>query len=164
MSDGRTSPPKAAHERDSLEAFLDWQRDTVVVKATGLSDADAAKQLLPSVTTVSGLVRHLADVERGWFREDLDGEKNVPSRYSPEDPDGEFHVTADDSLEEIIADYRAACAESRRVAARFRLSDLCEDGDGHTLRWIYLHMIEETARHVGHIDILRELLDGVTGE
>jgi len=155
---------RSGNERDSLEAFLDEQREIIVRKASGLSDADAAKRLLPSLTTISGLVRHLAAVEREWFREDLDGEQNVPSRYTPEDPDGEFRVTAADSVAEIIADYKSACAESRRVAARFTLNDLCEDGDGHSLRWIYLHMIEETARHAGHIDIVRELLDGVVGD
>jgi uncharacterized damage-inducible protein DinB len=156
--------PKSGNERDSLEAFLDAQRDAVIRKASGLSDADAAARLLPSLTTVSGLIRHLADVERGWFRGDLDGQTDVPYRETPDDPDGDFRVSDDDTLAEIITDYKKACAESNRVAARFTLNDLCEDGDGHSLRWIYLHMIEETARHAGHIDILRELLDGVVGE
>jgi uncharacterized damage-inducible protein DinB len=160
----RLRPPRAGSERESLEAFLDVQRQIVVAKATGLSDADGAQRLVASLTTVSGLVRHLADVERGWFREDLDGEKDVPSRYTPDDPDGEFRVTADDSLAGILVEYGLACSESRAVAARYQLDDLCGDGDGHSLRWIYLHMIEETARHAGHIDILRELLDGVTGD
>jgi uncharacterized damage-inducible protein DinB len=156
--------PKSGNERDSLEAFLDAQRDAVIRKASGLSDADAATRLLPSLTTVSGLVRHLADVERGWFRGDLDGQTDVPYRETPDDPEGDFRVSADDTLADIIADYKAACAESNRIAARFTLNDLCEDGDGHSLRWIYLHMIEETARHAGHVDILRELHDGVVGE
>ncbi|RFA11964.1 hypothetical protein B7R21_11545 [Subtercola boreus] len=85
----RPEAPEHGAERESLEGFLDWQRATVVWKAGGLSDADAARQLLPSITTVSGLVRHLADVERSWFREVLAGEANVPARWSAEDPDGE---------------------------------------------------------------------------
>jgi len=75
-----------------------------------------------------------------------------------------FRVTAADSLEAIIADYESACDESRAVCATASLDDLCAGGDGQSLRWLYLHMIEETARHAGHIDILREQLDGFTGE
>lgn len=163
--DDRPRGPERGDERPMLEAFLDHQRASVVWKAHGLSDADAAKRLLPSLTTVSGLVRHLADVERSWFREDMDGQEFVPVHYSDEDPDGEFRVTAEDSLEEIIADYELACAESREVASTYSLDDLSAAGDGRfSLRWIILHLIEETARHLGHIDILREQLDGVTGE
>lgn len=163
--DTRPEPPERGGERETLEGFLDFLRATVVYKATGLSDADAARRLLPSVTTVSGLVRHLADVERSWFRETLAGEQDVPTRWTDEDSDGEFRVTADDSLHEILADYEAACAESRTVAARFRLDDSSVGDDGrYSLRWIIAHMIEETGRHCGHIDILRELLDGATGE
>ncbi|GAA2234071.1 DinB family protein [Herbiconiux moechotypicola] len=163
--DDRPQAPERGGERESIEGFLDFQRASVVWKATGLSDADAAKQLLPSITTVSGLIRHLADVERSWMREDLAGEQGVPYRWSEEDPDGEFRVTADDSLAAIIADYEAACAESREVAARFHLDDRSAAQEGRfTLRWILLHLTEETARHLGHIDILRELLDGATGE
>lgn len=161
---GRTFPPVAAGERESLEAFLDWQRATIVFKARGLSDADAATRLTPSLTTVSGLIRHLADVERSWFREDFAGEENIPTIWTAEDPDIVFRVTAADSLEEIIADYLAACEESRAVCAPASLDDLCKVGDRQSLRWLYLHMIEETARHAGHIDILREQLDGFTGE
>ncbi|CEA09320.1 DinB superfamily protein [Arthrobacter saudimassiliensis] len=158
-------PPDCADERDTLNGFLDYLRGAVVVKATGLSDADGARRLLPSLTTVSGLVRHLADVERSWFREKLDGQADVPTRWSEADPDGEFRVTADDSLAEIIADYEAACAESREVAARYALDDLCrKPGVKHNLRWVLTHMIEETGRHAGHADILREMIDGVTGD
>lgn len=161
----RPQPPERGGERETIEGFLDLQRASIVWKARGLGDELAAKQLLPSITTVSGLVRHLADVERSWFREDMDGQEGVPARWTEEDPDGEWRVTADDSLGEILADYETACQESREVAARYGLDDLCRGNDQRfTLRWIELHMIEETARHLGHIDILRELLDGRTGE
>ncbi|WP_066040012.1 DinB family protein [Herbiconiux solani] len=163
--DERPQAPERGGERETLEGFLDFQRASVVWKATGLSDADAARRLLPSLTTVSGLIRHLADVERSWFREDLDGQQNVPFRYSDADPDGEFRVTEADSLAEVIADYEAACQESREVAARYDLDAPSAARDGRfSLRWIILHMTEETARHLGHLDILRELLDGATGE
>ncbi|RFA20298.1 DinB family protein [Subtercola boreus] len=161
----RPEAPEHGGERESIEGILDWQRASVVYKATGLSDADAATALLPSITTVSGLIRHLADVERSWLRDVMAGEPDVPARWSDDDPDGEWHVTAADSLAGIVADYEAACSESRAVAARFALDDLCAGRDHRfSLRWIQLHLIEETARHLGHLDVLRELLDGATGE
>jgi len=161
----RPQPPERGGERESIEGFLDLQRASVVWKARGLSDELAAKQLLPSITTVSGLIRHLADVERSWFRTDMDGQADVPARWTDDDPDGEWRVTAADRLDDIIADYEAACQESREVASRYDLDELCrENGQRFTLRWIELHMLEETARHLGHIDILREQLDGRTGE
>ncbi|PSL36646.1 putative damage-inducible protein DinB [Labedella gwakjiensis] len=163
--DTRPEPPERGGERETIEGFLDFLRASVVYKATGLSDADAARRVLPSLTTVSGLIRHLADVERSWFREAMAGEADVPSRWSEEDRDGEFRVTEHDTLAEVVADYEAACAESRTVAARFDLDDPSAGRDGrYHLRWILVHMIEETGRHCGHIDILRELLDGAVGE
>jgi uncharacterized damage-inducible protein DinB len=163
--DTRLDPPGRAGEREALEAFLTLQRQSVIYKATGLSDEDAARSLLPSITTVSGLIRHLADVERSWFREVMAGEQGIDFRWSDDDPDGEFRVTASDSLAEIIADYEIACAESNEIIASHTLDDVCVGRDGRfTLRWIMLHMFEETARHLGHIDVLRELLDGAVGE
>ncbi|MDX6275937.1 MAG: hypothetical protein QOJ72_65 [Nocardioidaceae bacterium] len=165
LPDVRPNPPDHGSERESLEGFLDFLRATIIWKAEGLSDADAARQLLPSPMTISGLIRHLADVERDWFRGDMDGQPDVPQRSTPEDRDGAFRVTADHSLTDIIADYRAACDESRAVAARYQLDDRCARLDHrYSLRWILTHMIEETGRHAGHVDILRELLDGATGE
>jgi uncharacterized damage-inducible protein DinB len=162
--DTRPQPTNGSTERETLESFLDLNRATIVYKATGLTDEDAAKRLLPSETSVSGLIRHLADVERSWFRDDLAGEDDVPTRWSDDDPDGEFRVTAADQLSDIIADYEQACSESRQVAAKFELDDRGVHNADVTLRWILVHMIEETARHCGHIDILREMLDGATGE
>ena len=163
--DVRPTPPDNGPERESIAGFLDFLRETVIWKSTGLSDADAARPLLPSPTTVPGLIQHLTDVERSWFRTDMEGEVGVPERRTADDRDGAFRVAADVSLDDLIADYRAACDESRAVVARHQLDDRCALHDHrYTLRWIMLHMIEETARHAGHIDILRELLDGVTGE
>ena len=163
--DIRPTPPDNGPERESLEGFLDFLRETIIWKSTGLSDADAARRLLPSPTTISGLIRHLTDVERDWFRGDMDGQQDVPQTRTPEDRDGAFRVTADDSLDALLADYRAACDESRAVVARYQLDDRCARLDHRfSLRWIMIHTIEETGRHAGHIDILRELLDGATGE
>lgn len=179
--DSRTEPPVAAGERETLSGFVEYFRGTVVMKTAGLSDADAAKRLLPSLTTVSGLVKHLTDVERYWFRTRIDGQRDVPTRWSADDPDGEFRVNDTDSLVELVKDYEAACRESREILARYDLEDRCrgqsdDDGDGDgdgaadgdtggpTVRWVLVHMIEETGRHCGHLDILRELLDGTTGD
>lgn len=163
--DSRTEPPEAAGEAQTLTAFLDYFRATVVMKASGLSDADAAKRLLPSLTTVSGLIRHLTDVERFWFRNRMDGQQDVQARWTAEDPDAEFRVADGESLAEIVADYEAACRESRGVLERYGLEDRCRGGDGtQNVRWVLVHMIEETGRHCGHLDILRELLDGATGD
>ena len=135
------------------------------MKVRGLSDADAAKRLVPSLTTVTGLVRHLTDVERYWFRKVLLGEAAVPFRYSEEDPDGEFRVTVTDSLDGELAAYSSALDEARMSASLFQLDDRARDLRGEvTLRWVLVHMIEETARHLGHLDLLREMLDGATGE
>ncbi|MEF2978246.1 DinB family protein [Subtercola sp. YIM 133946] len=164
-ADTRIDPPGRAGERESLESFLALQRQSIVYKASGLSDHDAARRLLPSITTVSGVIRHLADVERSWFREVMAGEQNIAYRWSDDDPDGEFRVSADDALDDIIADYLSACAESNEIIASHTLDDVCVGRDNRfTLRWIMQHLIEETARHLGHIDVLRELLDGAVGE
>ncbi len=150
-------------ERKLLDRFLDAQRATIVFKAEGLDDADAAHRLVDSATTVSGVIRHLADVERSWFAEmfaDLPYDREFGS---DDDPDGEWDVTEQDSLAAIIADYEAACDASRTIVADAGLEDTAANGP-MALRWILLHMIEETARHAGHLDILREQLDGTTGE
>ncbi|WP_150307695.1 DinB family protein [Planctomonas psychrotolerans] len=163
--DTRPEPPNSGDERAILVGFLEFLRATVVVKASGLSDDDARRRLLPSLTTVAGLIRHLADVERTWFREVVDGQTTVVTRWSAEDPDGEFRVGPDDTLAGVLADYESACAESREVIARYRPDDACTGGSGsHDVRWVLVHMIEETGRHCGHLDILREMLDGRTGE
>ncbi|GIG24185.1 DinB family protein [Cellulomonas denverensis] len=151
-------------ERALLDVFLDYQRATVVLKAEGLSDQDAARRLLPSATTVTGMLRHLADVERSWVTEAFAGLPYDRQYGSDQDPDGEWRVTAQDSLAEAIADYRAACAESRAVLAGHDLDEQCAAGPPAQLRWVLLHLIEETSRHAGQLDVIRELLDGVTGE
>lgn len=144
--------------------FLMLNRETVVIKAQGLSDEDAARRLVPSLTTVSGIIRHLADVERSWFVEAVE-QRPYDRRFGgDDDPDGEFRVTGADSLAEIVEDYRAAWAEADEVLLRHDLDEAPENPEYPSLRWVLVHVIEETARHLGHVDILRELLDGVTGE
>ncbi len=150
-------------ERSTLEAFLDDYRDIVVRKVSGLSDADARRKLVASPTTVGGLIKHLRWAEYGWFDQLLQ-ERSSDNRRTHE-RSWEFDFLPEESLATLIAEYQTQCEGSRRIAARFPLGHAvphCRIGTV-SLRWIYVHMIEETARHTGQIDILREQLDGATG-
>jgi uncharacterized damage-inducible protein DinB len=153
----------AGDERTVLEGFLDLYRDVVVRKVRGISDEDARRRLVPSLTTLGGVVKHLRWVETGWFHQLL-GARSGDSRR-PHEREWEFRVEPGETMESFIADYRTACEESRAIAARYSLDDLVPHAQmGEvSLRWIYVHLIEETARHAGHLDILREQIDGSTG-
>lgn len=150
-------------EREVLEAFLDMYRDIVVGKVRGVSAEAACRRLVPSATTLAGLVRHLTSVEREWFGSVLD--QRPASEVGVRVADDGWDVDSSEDVEDLIADYRRACAESRQVAGRFTLDDAVPMPrlGRVSLRWIYVHLIEETARHAGHADILREQTDGVTG-
>ena len=150
-------------ERGTVEAFLDDYRDIVVRKVSGLSDADARRMLVASPTTVGGLIKHLRWAEYGWFDQLLQ-ERSTDNRRT-HDRSWEFDFLPDESLATLISEYQSQCAESRRIAARYPLDHVVRHRRIGTvsLRWIYVHMIEETARHTGQIDILREQLDGATG-
>jgi uncharacterized damage-inducible protein DinB len=151
-------------ERTLLESFLDDYRDIVVRKVSGLSDADAQRRLVPSPTTVAGLVKHLRWAEYGWFDQFLQG-KSDDNRRAHE-RSWEFEIGAGESLPTLITEYQTQCAESRRIASGYPLEHTLPHGRLGTtvsLRWIYVHMIQETARHTGQLDILREQLDGATG-
>jgi uncharacterized damage-inducible protein DinB len=150
-------------ERALLEAFLDDYRDIVVRKVSGLSDADARRNLVASPTTVGGLVKHLRWAEYGWF-EQLLQERSDDNRRAHE-RSWEFDFLEGESLPTLITEYHAQCEESRRIAARYPLDHTVPHRrfGRVSLRWIYVHMIEETARHTGQVDILREQLDGATG-
>jgi uncharacterized damage-inducible protein DinB len=160
-------------ERTMLVAFLDYHRATLLWKASGLTQAQLAQPLAPSTLTIGGLVKHLALVEDSWFTERFAGQSE-PEPWAgvdwDADPDWEHHSAADDSPEDLLGLYTAACERSRTVcAAAESLDQHSVVGDRETnapftLRWILLHMIEETARHNGHVDLLRESIDGLTGE
>jgi hypothetical protein len=148
-------------ERLVLSSFLAYQRSVMTGKLDGLSEADARRRVVPSETTPIALVRHLSFVEREWFGAYLGGQ---PIAVRPEDRDG-WWVPPEATVASVIADYVAAGAESDEIAGRLPLDHyVAHPRLGRvSLRWIYTHMIEETARHAGHLDILRELIDGVTG-
>jgi len=154
-------------ERDQLDGFLDFLRATVVMKATGLTDEQARRPLVESspLTTVAGLLAHLTYVEHVWFCHVLDGQDNQWAERLAADPDAEFRVGHETPLATLIADYEAQCAVSREIAARLGLE--AEGLSRHgavNLRWVLIHMVEETGRHAGHLDLLRENIDGSTGE
>ena len=163
MSDGSAPPPDelvvTGTEREVLTGFLELYRGIVPTKLAGLSEDDARRRLVPSATTVLGVVRHLASVEREWFGQVL-GQR--PAGSSPGDG---WLLDPGDTVAGALADYRAACAESRAaVEGRDLEETVPHDRLGRvSLRWILVHMIEETARHAGQLDILREQTDGATG-
>jgi uncharacterized damage-inducible protein DinB len=165
----RRDPPEAVPEKDMLAAFLDYHRATLLWKAEGVSDADLRRAMTPSGVTLLGMIKHLAYVERWWFQAVFLGEK-VYFPESETDPDIEWRIGPDESTASGLDLYRAECERSRQIVAAAELDDRARaprtqpPGGEQSLRWIVLHMIEETARHNGHADIMREAIDGATGE
>ncbi|MEU7133261.1 DinB family protein [Streptomyces sp. NPDC046261] len=170
MTPERIEPPTIAGERTALEGFLDYQRSTLAMKCAGLDDARLREASVPpSQLTLLGLVRHMADVERHWFRRILAGETAAaPIFYSDEDLDGDFRTSEQDTAEDAFSVWQAEIAAAREAAGGRSLDDVSvgmrANGERFDLRWILLHMIEEYARHNGHADLIRERIDGATGE
>ena len=161
----RYSAPLAGDEAATLGGFLDNYRGVMVSLAEGLPDDALRRSLVPSGTTILGMVKHLADVERGWFRETFAGEK-LEYPFPHDDPDADLRIEPDETTAEVLALYRDECELSRMiVASASSLEELSREPgrEGYSLRWILVHMIEETARHAGQADILREHLGGTTG-
>jgi uncharacterized damage-inducible protein DinB len=148
-----------------LDSYLDWYREALLEKVAGLSDADMKRRLVPSETTLFGIVHHLAYVERWWFQDVFAG-RTVEYPWTDDDPDADWHVEDTISSEEAIDLYRRECETNRQITAGADPADLAkhERFQDMMLRRIMVHMIEETARHVGHADILREQTDGATGD
>jgi uncharacterized damage-inducible protein DinB len=168
----RPEPANSGPELQALTGFLDWQRETILLKTAGLSREQLAQPLPPSSLTLAGLVNHLALVEDSWFRVRFAGlpeDSLWAGRDWDADPDWEFRTAADLEPEELRQRYRDACTRSREVVARAAGLDQLSrgksrDGQHWDLRWILIHMLEETARHAGHADLLREAIDGTVGE
>ena len=171
---GRTDPAFDADERQMLTSYLDYQRATLAWKASGLSQAQLAQTIPSSALTIGGLVKHLALVEDTWLTERFAGHDEPEPWASADweaDRDWELHSAAQDTPDQLVAQYAESCARSRAVvAAAGSLGEpsVAESnrhpGQHFTLRWILLHLIEETARHNGHVDLIRESIDGLTGE
>jgi len=162
----RLDPPLVANERVMLDAWLDYHRDTLMMKCDGLGSDDLKRRSCPpSSLSLLGLVRHMAEVERSWFRRCMGAEDAPPLYYTDEYPDGDFDLVAGAVANNDFATWRAEVAAAREIAAQRGLDDIgTRHGEIYSLRWILVHMIEEYARHNGHADLLRERIDGVTGD
>ena len=165
----RADPPYVAAEREALDGWLDYHRATLLMKCAGLGADDLRRRAAePSTLSLLGLVRHMAEVERSWFQRRLAG-RDVPFLFCDPgaDPDGDFDGVDGADPEADFATFAAEVAEARAVTAGRSLDEtfvhprLQVEID---LRWVYVHMIEEYARHNGHADLLRERIDGVTGD
>lgn len=157
--------PKHGSEKETLLAFLDNNRAVMVWKLDGLSGGDARRPMVRSGTNMLGLVKHLAWVERWWFEYNFAG-REVDFPWSDDDPDADFRVEDEETIADIVALYELAVADSNQIIDSADLDDLSvvsRDGVSRSLRWIVGHMVEETARHAGHADIVRELIDDNTG-
>ena len=146
-----------------LDAWLDHHRVTLLLKVEGLDEAGLRARPVPtSLLSLQGIVRHMAEVERSWFRRVLAPDPDLPKIWPGADRDL-FPLDGADWAADLAA-WQAECAASRAAAAGRSLDDTgLRHGEPCSLRWIYLHMIEEYARHNGHADLIRELVDGTVG-
>ncbi len=160
----RSRPIERGSERAMLESMLDFYRATVVNKVAGLTDAQAfTAAVSPSTLTPATVVKHLAGTERFWFSIDF-AHLDVTWPWTDDDLHGNFRIEAGETLPAIVADYVEECANSRSAIVDAALEDSARgEGMDFTLRFAILHMIEETARHCGHLDLLREATDGAVG-
>lgn len=160
--------PAAWDERSTLNAMLDYARATVRAKCEGISDEKARQAPLSTspLMTVSGLVSHVRWVEYSWFEVVFLGHKDQ-GPWTEEDPDREMRIALDVPLAQLLDEYDAQSVRYRQLVAGLDLDRRSQrtmsDGQVVTLRFVLLHLIEETARHNGHLDLLREMADGVTG-
>ncbi|NEB04440.1 DinB family protein [Streptomyces sp. SID13726] len=164
----RTDTPPAWDERSQLTTFLDYARDTARAKCEGVSAEHAREAPLPGspLMTMSGLINHLRWVEYYWFQVVFLGEEDQ-GPWTDEDPDREMRVAVDFPLPRLLDEYAEQSARYRELVAAHGLDTPAKtpirDGRRPDLRWILLHLVEETSRHNGHLDVVRELLDGTTG-
>jgi len=166
----RSDFPMLASEREHLQNYLDHLRETLLWKCAGLTGDELRRRAVPpSSMSLLGLVRHLADVERIWFLERVDGQPDEPYWKTAENWDADFDDVDDADAEAAFARYGEAVAAAREVVAGRQLDETYTStnrrGDTFTydLRWVHFHMIQEYARHLGHADVLREQVDGTTG-
>jgi len=166
MTVERVDPPLAGQEREMLQAWLEFHRDTLAVKCDGLTgDQLRERAVPPSSLSLLGLVRHMAEGEHQWFTMVLGGEQTPYPYYTDGSPDADFDDVDGADVAEAFQTWRSACAQAReRVAAAPSLDVTgTQEGRDFSLRWIMVHMIEEYARHNGHADLLRQRIDGAVG-
>jgi uncharacterized damage-inducible protein DinB len=157
--------PFTGDEKQSLYVSLDRHRDAVLWKLEGLDDTNLRRAMTPSGTNLLGMVKHLAAVEYSWFCQTF-GRATEPLPFDDNDPDADLRVRPDETTEDVLAFYGRARAAADQVIDEVDLEQTGTAwfGDPVSMRWVLIHMVEETARHAGHVDILRELIDGMTGD
>lgn len=159
-------------ETTLLHGFLDYHRTVLIRKAEGITDEQARTRIEPSDLTLLGLIRHMAEVERSWFRRRFRALDAPPLYYGDHDRDGDFHPNDADTLDEAMATLRAEIEFAHTTTAGVALDTLATanpptqriPGWQPNLRWILIHLIEEYARHCGHADLLRQRIDGAVGD
>jgi uncharacterized damage-inducible protein DinB len=162
-AEGRQIPGHGLGEKDMLWAWLRFARATVVAKVTGLSEEHLRLRLVPSETTMGGILTHLRTVEQHWFGEVLGG-MAVRMPFHAGDPDGDWRLAEDDHLEGLVRAYSAACSASDQIIGDLELHSMgAQTTTDYTLRWAMAHVTVDTSRHTGHADLLREILDGERG-
>ena len=173
MTDTRPKVPYAADERATLVGFLDWHRATLKRKAGDLDAAELNQVLPPSDMTLGGMVKHLALVEDWWFGTNLVGDADDEPWASVDwdaDEDWDWHSAVDDTPDQLWAQWEESVRRSdERLASCETLDQIMvrrhpKTGEGLSLRWMLLHMIEEYARHIGHADLIRQSIDGSVGD
>lgn len=163
-ADHRPAPPLAAPPVAMTSAFLDFLRATLIWKIDGVAEDALRRPMVPSGICLLGIVKHSAYVERWWFRSVFAGE-DVPVGWSAEDPDADWRIEPGDTTAAVLALYQDEVGRSRAIAVGAAWDDVARrPGRDQTLGWILTHMVEEVARHCGHADIMRELIDGKTGQ
>jgi uncharacterized damage-inducible protein DinB len=161
----RSEPSFLLDEREMLDGWLEFHRVTLLLKCEGLSDADRkARPVATSTLSLHGLLRHMAEVERGWFRRSLLSDNEAPYLFSVGGDDSDFFPLDNAVWDDDLAAWYAECDASRAAAKGKPLNFTGSRRDNPvSLRWIYTHMIEEYARHNGHADMIREMVDGNVG-
>lgn len=167
--DTRTDGPLTGSARDLLDHWIEYYRETLLLKVAGLDAAQLCQRCVPpSTLSPVGLVRHLTEVEAYWVRVVLEGRDDVPDYYcTPEAPDGDFDDVDPATAIADVAGYEREIADTRAILSGWRdleaIAHGTRRGKSVNLGWILTHLVEEYARHLGHLDLLRERIDGVTG-
>jgi hypothetical protein len=158
--------PFTGSEKDCLRAALDRHRDVVLWKLEGLDDEQLRRPMTPSGTNLLGMLKHLAYVEWGWFVETFGRPTEVLPSIDEDDEDSDLRIAPDETTEDIFAYYARARAAADKVIEELDVDALGTAwfGDPVSMRWVLIHMVEEVARHAGHVDIVRELIDGKAGD
>jgi uncharacterized protein DUF664 len=162
--DQRVEPGQTAGERELLTGWLDYYRATVEVKCAGLTGEQlVVRSCEPSELSLAGLVRHLTEMERAYAHRLAD--RDLRLLYcTDDDPDGDVASVSSAAALDDLRIWAEHCARSREIMDAHELDDLFGRNQQYSLRWVYLYLIKEYARHLGHADLLRERIDGVTGE